>query len=65
MKWGDTHAAIAGPPVVLRHADCGGEVDDRRVCSKCSKPLEPNDVLPQLGPGATPGQGSPGAPVAA
>jgi hypothetical protein len=65
MKWGDTHAAPAGRPVVLRHADCGGEVDDRRICSTCSKPLEPNEVLPELGPGATLGQGSPGAPVAA
>jgi DNA-binding HxlR family transcriptional regulator len=65
MKWGDEHAAPAGPPVVLRHAGCGGEVDDRRICTKCSKPLGPKEVLPELGPGATPGQGSPGAPIAA
>src|SRR3954451_22219973 len=62
MKWGGTHADPAGPTVVLRHAGCGGEVDDRRICRKSSKPLEPNDVLPELGPGETPGQGSPGAP---
>ena len=65
MKWGDQHAAPAGPPVVLRHADCGGEVDHHRICSKCSKPLEPNEVLPEPGPGATRRQDSPGAPVAA
>src|SRR5215207_710171 len=65
MKWGDKHAAPGGPPVLLRHAGCGGEVDDRRICSKCSKPLGPKEVLPELGPGATPGQGSPGAPIAA
>jgi len=65
MNWGDRHAAPAGPPVLLRHAECGGAVDDRRICSKCSKPLGPNEVLPELGPGATPEQRSPGAPAAA
>jgi hypothetical protein len=65
MKWGDKHAASGGPPVVLRHVDCGGEVDDRRICSKCSKPLEPDAVRAELGPGAKRGQGTPGAPVAA
>jgi DNA-binding HxlR family transcriptional regulator len=65
MKWGDKHAAPAGPPLLLRHVDCGGEVDDHRVCSKCSKPLQPNQVLAEPGPGATRRQGSPDAPVAA
>jgi len=65
MKWGDKHAAPAGPPLLLRHVDCGGEVDDHRVCSKCSKPLQPNQVLVERGPGATRRQGSPGAPLAA
>ena len=65
MKWGDRHAFPEGPPVVLRHAGCGGELDDHRVCGKCGKPLEANDVAPELGPGAVPGQRAPGAPVAA
>ena len=65
MKWGDKHAAQGGPPVVLRHVDCGGEADDRRICTKCSKPLEPDQVRAELGPGAKRGQGTPGAPVAA
>jgi DNA-binding HxlR family transcriptional regulator len=65
MHWGDQHAAPAGPPLLLRHADCGGTLDDRRTCTKCAKPLTPNDVLAQPGPGATPAQDSPGAPVAA
>jgi DNA-binding HxlR family transcriptional regulator len=65
MKWGDRHAFPGGPPVVLRHAGCGGELDDHRVCKECGKPLEANEVAPELGPGAVPGQRAPGAPVAA
>jgi DNA-binding HxlR family transcriptional regulator len=64
MTWGDKHASPGGPPVVLRHVGCGGEVDDRRRCSTCSKPLEPDAVRAELGPGAKRWQGSPGARVA-
>jgi DNA-binding HxlR family transcriptional regulator len=52
LKWGDRHAAPEGPPVVLRHNGCGGEVDDRRRCGKCGADLEPGDVSAQPGPGA-------------
>jgi hypothetical protein len=62
MKWGDRHAAPGGPPVLLRHTGCGGEVDDRRICERCGKLLEANEVAPELGPGALPGQDRPGAP---
>jgi DNA-binding HxlR family transcriptional regulator len=65
MKWGDKHVHPDGPPVILRHTGCGGEVDDRRICAKCGKPLEAGEVAAELGPGAKPAQGSPGAPVAA
>ena len=65
MKWGDKHAAPAGPPLLLRHVDCGGEVDDHRICTKCSTPLQPNQVLPEPGPGATRRPDSADAPVAA
>jgi DNA-binding HxlR family transcriptional regulator len=53
MKWGDRHAAPAGPPVVLQHRGCGGEVDDRRRCGRCSADLEAWDVFPARGPGAS------------
>jgi DNA-binding HxlR family transcriptional regulator len=64
MKWGDKHSAPNGPPVVLRHAGCGGELDDRRICTVCGKPVEANESQPELGPGALPAQERPGASVA-
>jgi DNA-binding HxlR family transcriptional regulator len=52
MKWGDRHLYPEGPPVMLVHKECGGEVDDHRMCDRCGAPLEAWDVEPQLGPGA-------------
>lgn len=42
MHWGDKHfPAPDGPPTVLVHkGDCGGEVNDRRICERCGKELE-------------------------
>ena len=64
MKWGDRYAAPNGPPVILRHARCGGELDDRRICARCGKLVEANESEPELGPGALPAQERPGAKVA-
>jgi DNA-binding HxlR family transcriptional regulator len=44
MSWGDRHVYPDGPPVVIEHRDCGGRVDDRRICTKCGAPLEARDV---------------------
>jgi DNA-binding HxlR family transcriptional regulator len=52
LKWGDRHAAPLGPPMLLEHKDCGGEVDDRRRCTRCGADLEAWDVLARRGPGA-------------
>ena len=54
LKWGDRHAAPAGPPVVLEHRGCGGELDDRRRCGKCGADLNARDVIARPGPGARP-----------
>jgi DNA-binding HxlR family transcriptional regulator len=54
MKWGDRHLYPEGPPVVIEHRDCGGEVDDRRTCTRCGKLLEARDVRPRPGPGGSP-----------
>ena len=35
MKWGDRHApADAGPPTLIVHRGCGGEVDERLSCKR-------------------------------
>ncbi|HEY4450970.1 MAG TPA: helix-turn-helix domain-containing protein [Solirubrobacteraceae bacterium] len=55
MQWGDRHAAApAGPPIVLEHRDCGGSVDDHRICARCGERLEVRDVRALAGPGASP-----------
>jgi DNA-binding HxlR family transcriptional regulator len=53
MKWGDRYyAPPEGPPRVVRHRGCGGEVSDRLTCSVCGKPLTARDVVSEPGPGA-------------
>src|SRR5262245_15096330 len=41
LHWGDKHMPLPdGPPTVLVHkGECGGEVDDRRICTRCGKEL--------------------------
>ncbi|HEX3511079.1 MAG TPA: helix-turn-helix domain-containing protein [Solirubrobacteraceae bacterium] len=55
LQWGDRHApAAGGPPVVLEHRDCGGAVDERRMCARCGAALSVRDVRALAGPGASP-----------
>jgi DNA-binding HxlR family transcriptional regulator len=55
MQWGDRHdPAPGGPPTVVIHRDCGGELDSHRVCTRCGKALELHHVQAQAGPGAGP-----------
>jgi DNA-binding HxlR family transcriptional regulator len=53
MGWGDRHFATpGGPPVVLVHkGECGGRVNDRRICEKCGKELEVREARAVPGPG--------------
>src|SRR4051794_25115093 len=64
MKWGDRHLYPEGPPVVLVHKECGGAVDDHRMCDRCGAPLEAWDVEPKLGRGAPVPQDAQSAPAA-
>jgi len=45
LQFGDRYYAPDGPPDVLRHRDCGGEVDDRRMCTSCGAPLTARDAV--------------------
>jgi DNA-binding HxlR family transcriptional regulator len=52
LQFGDKYLATeAGPPMLLLHRGCGGEMDDRRVCRACGAALELGDVEVAPGPG--------------
>jgi DNA-binding HxlR family transcriptional regulator len=53
MKWGDRHAPEeAGPPTLILHRDCGGEIDERFVCSACGELVDARSSEARPGPGA-------------
>jgi DNA-binding HxlR family transcriptional regulator len=52
MRWGDRHLTDGGPPVVIRHKECGGPVDDRGICERCGERLGARDAYTERGPGA-------------
>lgn len=64
LQWGDRHLAESGPPLVLRHRDCGGGIDPHLRCEKCGADLTAHDVEPAKGPGLLPGQTTPRVPAA-
>ena len=47
LHWGDKHEPLPqGPPMVLLHkGECGGEIDDRRICTRCRKHLGPREAV--------------------
>jgi DNA-binding HxlR family transcriptional regulator len=51
-NWGDRHLFDGKPPVLVRHRDCGGLIDDHRICKRCGAPVELQDVEREPGPGA-------------
>jgi DNA-binding HxlR family transcriptional regulator len=52
MKWGDRHAAPDGPPMLILHRGCGGEVNERFVCEKCGDPVDARGSEARPGPGS-------------
>jgi DNA-binding HxlR family transcriptional regulator len=51
LRWGDRYYAEQGPPRVVLHRDCGGEVTERLTCAKCGAELTARDVEARPGPG--------------
>ena len=52
MHWGDHWLATdEGPPIVIHHKECGGEVDDRGYCERCGERLTARDAYAEGGPG--------------
>jgi DNA-binding HxlR family transcriptional regulator len=53
MQWGDAHlAGPEGPPVVLRHRDCGAPLSAVLTCAEGHDHLTARDSVPEPGPGA-------------
>jgi len=53
LKWGDRYApGEHGPPRVIEHRGCGGQVTEQLRCDRCGRPLGPADVVARPGPGA-------------
>ena len=50
MKWGDRYLYPGEKPRLVRHKDCGGDIDQRLHCSRCGAELEPTDVYVETGP---------------
>ncbi|HEX3510842.1 MAG TPA: helix-turn-helix domain-containing protein [Solirubrobacteraceae bacterium] len=51
MRWGDRYlAGPAGPPVVLRHHDCGEAAEPILTCGTCGKEITAQNVTPEPGP---------------
>jgi DNA-binding HxlR family transcriptional regulator len=51
MRWGDQYLSDdAGPPLLLRHTQCGKRTHARVVCSACGGELSTLNVEPRTGP---------------
>lgn len=42
--WGDHWAAPDGPPVLFRHAHCGGSVQQQTTCDQCGTPVAGDEI---------------------
>jgi DNA-binding HxlR family transcriptional regulator len=52
LKWGDRYYAEHGPPRLIVHRGCGGEITERLRCAKCGADVTARDVQAVPGPGA-------------
>jgi DNA-binding HxlR family transcriptional regulator len=51
MRWGDKYlAGPEGPPLVLRHHDCGQLADPALTCGVCGQEVTADNVDPEPGP---------------
>jgi DNA-binding HxlR family transcriptional regulator len=52
LHWGDKYSAgPEGPPMLVIHKDCGGEISERGICEKCGELLNAHDARAVPGPG--------------
>jgi DNA-binding HxlR family transcriptional regulator len=54
LGWGDRHSPTpGGPPLLILHKGCGGQISDRGICEDCGEVLHARDARAVAGPGAT------------
>jgi DNA-binding HxlR family transcriptional regulator len=59
MAWGDRWTAgEEGPPMRLRHRECGALATPEVTCSECGEALTAESVTPEPGPGARVARGT-------
>jgi len=52
VHWGDKYSSgPEGPPRLIVHKGCGGEISDRGICGRCGKLLHARDARQVAGPG--------------
>ncbi len=51
MQWGDRWCAPDGPPLLLKHRECGGELVLELKCDRCGHEPGARDVIYEPGPG--------------
>jgi DNA-binding HxlR family transcriptional regulator len=52
LRWGDRYSpGPDGPPMLIVHKECGGQVNDRGICERCGKLLHARDARALPGPG--------------
>ena len=52
MHWGDRYSAgPEGPPRLIVHKECGGEISERGICESCGEVLGARDARQVAGPG--------------
>lgn len=52
VGWGDKYYAPNGPPRVMEHDGCGGELVQTLTCSACGESVRTDQVSTRPGPGA-------------
>ena len=50
-EWGDRYMAEDGPPLKVRHRDCGGDPRIHLQCDRCGEEVGPREAEAKPGPG--------------
>jgi DNA-binding HxlR family transcriptional regulator len=53
LNWGDRYSSSPdGPPKIIIHKECGGQVSERGICESCGELLHARDAKQIPGPGS-------------